>query len=205
MAVARITKLDAVNQLLRGIGKAPANTLEGPTSRWTRLAEDQVDETSRTVQLEGWGFNTQYDYILSVQAETGFITAPPNVARFQVKNEPWIILRGERLYDRKEQTFVFERAVEGMALLVFEFDELPESAKDYIAAKGARVMFETHVQDQAPQAITEKEVRTRATLTDRDTNEANFSMLDDEYTFPRLYGSSYVPGSPDLGYRGDRF
>lgn len=195
MPLQRLTKLEAVNQILQAIGQKPVNTLEGTTSRWALLAESEFNRSNREVQQSGWNYNQDSDFTLSVDAATGTIPVPASIIRFVIDGAPHITIRGDRLYDRKRNTNLFDMAECGTATQLLEFEELPEVVKHYVVAMSARRMYEGHVQDNAPRSLQQDEITARAQMIDYDTEEGQYNMLDDP-TIPYFRGSHLVPGTP---------
>ena len=58
MAVAATTELEAVNIMLAAIGEAPINSLIGTLPVDARIAQSTLTEVNKSVQSEGWSFNT---------------------------------------------------------------------------------------------------------------------------------------------------
>ena len=54
------TELQAVNTMLSTIGEAPVNSITGTTTVDVSVAKNILDETSMSVQSQGWNFNTNY-------------------------------------------------------------------------------------------------------------------------------------------------
>jgi hypothetical protein len=199
MATRRLTELDAVNRILSACGQKPANTVEGPTSAWTRNAKAVLDETNRQVQSSGWYFNTDPELTLSADAVTGEVPVPADIVRFLPLNEPWIVVRAGKLYDRKEGTFVLSQAKEGYCVRILDFEDLPEEAIAYITAKAARKTYSRYIGSQEnAQNLFFEEREAHAALLDIHCEAGMFSMMDDP-TLPFIQGSSYVPSS----YRND--
>lgn len=196
MPIQRITQLDAVNEILGACGQKPVNSLEGATSQWARIALNQLEIADRQIQSEGWHFNTDPDVTLSVETVSGEIPVASNVIRFEVHDEPWITVRGAKLYDRLNQTFRLETARAGLMLSLLEWDDLPEDARRYIVSKAARKTYEQFVgAAENRQNLFQEELTARAALIDMDTEAAGYNMMDDPH-LPLLRGSMYVPGSP---------
>ena len=59
--IAKATKLAAVNTIISNIGQAPVTTLE-TGNPLVEMAEQILNEISRSVQSEGWVFNTEFHY-----------------------------------------------------------------------------------------------------------------------------------------------
>ena len=56
------TELQAVNTMLSVIGEAPVNSITGTTTVDVSVAKNILDETSMSIQSQGWNFNTNYEY-----------------------------------------------------------------------------------------------------------------------------------------------
>ena len=202
--MSRLTKLEAANQVLSSIGEAPVNTIEGQTSMMARLAVRELDKTTRSVQLEPWHFNRVREMTLSVDATTGFIQVPESVSRFDVPDEPSVIVRGDRLFDRARNSFVFDRGVTGSAIILLSFEELPEEAKELVVAQASKQLYAQHVGSAEGQRnLYELWVQARALMVDWDCEMADYNMMDDP-TMPFFRGSYLVPGAPRNGYEYTR-
>ena len=189
-------QLAAVNRILAAQGLPPVNTIDGDTSKNTQIALSMLRQASTDIQSEGWAFNTEYEYPLSVDAATGFINIPENITRWFSDAEPWLIQRGSRLYNRQDKTYIFTTAVDGTAQFELEWNELPLEAKTCIAARAARVTYEQYVgADETRQNLYLEEKNATMVLDQREADTGHASMLNDA-TLPYLKGSSYVPGSP---------
>ena len=110
MVLARTTKLQAVNKALQMMGEAPLNSLQGLFGLGN-LAETTIDSVSRKVQTEGWSFNTDYQVSLVRDSTTNHISVGDNVSRVVVDPYDYpdydVVQRGQKLYDRKNNTYVF--------------------------------------------------------------------------------------------------
>lgn len=72
-----MTTLDAVNEILAGVNEPPATALDTGGSTDVAEAETFLDRSNRTVQEEGWTFNTRDPYEIttaSVVVTVGAIT-----------------------------------------------------------------------------------------------------------------------------------
>ena len=67
----RMTKLEAVNVMLRSVGETPANSLTSGLPQ-ASSAEAFLDDTNRRVQLRGWHVNTRYSFTLTKNADNEF-------------------------------------------------------------------------------------------------------------------------------------
>ena len=65
MAVAETTELECINIMLAAIGEAPINSLVGTLPVDARIAQSTLTEVNKSVQSEGWSFNTETDVTLT--------------------------------------------------------------------------------------------------------------------------------------------
>ena len=138
------TELAAINAMLSGIGEAPVNSLSDATAD-VSVARSVLAEVSREVQAEGWQWNTDDDFPLRPDA-SGAIRLHPSVIRlhFREPDERQLILRGDRVYDRKRHTFLFPADTLFLVTLtaLLPFDQLPETCRRYVTLKALRVFQE---------------------------------------------------------------
>ena len=138
-----MTELDAVNELLMSIGQAPVSTLEVSGLRDVNIAKQELSKVSRRVQTEGWNFNTDSGYELSPDID-GHILIPNGVLKVDPTNktENYVLRRhdtkGLCLYNRDDRTFVFTEAVECDIVWGFAFEDMPETARAYVATSAGR-------------------------------------------------------------------
>ena len=107
MALARTTKLEAVNKALQMMGEAPINSLQGLFGLGN-LAETTINSVSRKLQTEGWSFNTDYEVDLMRNSTTNEISVGTSTTRVYVDPYDYpdvdVVQRGSRLYDLKNNT-----------------------------------------------------------------------------------------------------
>ena len=138
------TVLDAVNVLLAAIGEQPITVLGDTVSADVALAQVVLLEVSREVQTNGWSWNTERQYKLLPDVNTGKISLPTNCVRWTTDPEKHgypttIFQRGGELYDTKEHSSSFTDAVYGDMVILLDFPDMPEAARGYITARSARV------------------------------------------------------------------
>lgn len=177
------TQLDAVNTLLSTIGETPVTSLTGQNPSEVAVALNTLNEITRTVQNEGWFFNTEEDYPLAPDSG-GYINTPANVLSVVVpanSGPGWLFqisLRGSKLYNLTEHTYIFTDAVKAKIIFALEWDELPETARTYITIRSGRVFQERVVGSQTLTQFTESdEARARSALINDDARARGASML----------------------------
>jgi len=181
MTVAATTELECINIMLAAIGEAPVNSLTGTVPVDVRLAQSTLTEVNKQVQSEGWSFNTEIDVTLSRDGSNN-IPLGTDVLRVdaQTHDHPSIdpIQRGLKLYDRKNNTFVFDENVKCTVVYFRSFDELPEQARSYMTIKAARIFIDRLISDQSLRTYTqEDEIRARSILMETDLSNADHNML----------------------------
>ena len=148
MVLARTSKLQAVNKALQMMGESPLNSLQGLFGLGN-LAETTVDSVSRKVQVEGWSFNTDYQMTLTRDSTTNEISVGTNVSRVVIDPYEYydvdVVQRGSRLYDRKNNTYVFSINLKADMTVILDWDDLPEHARVYIMTKAGKELQENMI------------------------------------------------------------
>ena len=181
MTVAATTELECINIMLAAIGEAPVNSLTGTVPVDVRIAQSTLTEVNKQVQAEGWSFNTEIDVTLTRNASNNVVLGT-DVLRVdaQTHDHPSIdpIQRGLKLYDRKNNTFIFDEDLKCTVVYFRSFDELPEQARSYMTIKAARIFVDRFVSDQSLRTYTEgDEIRARSVLMETDLSNADHNML----------------------------
>lgn len=137
MTLLPTTELEAVNNMLVTVGEAPVNTLEGSSLSEVTIARSILSDVSRAVQVNGLHCNTESNYPLPVDSD-GHIIVPTNTLRVSADDGSNITLRGGKLYDLTNHTFVFTAPVTVSITFFLAFEDLPSHIKNYIAVSAAR-------------------------------------------------------------------
>ena len=181
MVLARTTKLEAVNKALQMMGESPLNSLQGLFGLGN-LAETTINSVSRKVQTEGWSFNTDYQQSLVRDSSTKHISVGDNVSRVVVDQFEYpdveVVQRGKKLYDRKNNTYVFTHDLKADVTYILDWDDLPEHARVYIMTKTGRELQENMIGSKDLTEINvllEQEVR--AQFIEEETTLSEHNML----------------------------
>jgi hypothetical protein len=171
------TLLEATNAVLAGIGELPVNSIPDSGLSEAVLAKDTVLEVSREIQALGLHCNTDIRYKLTPDTQ-GFITVPTNVLKIDAhyRDEDYVI-RGSRLYDRTNQTFIFTKPVEVDIVWLLDFEELPEVVRRYVTIRAARLFQKRVVGSEGLHGLSEEdEQRAYAAVMQEEilTEDANF-------------------------------
>jgi len=157
------TQLQAINQMLVGIGQAPVVSLDIANPE-IATALSIIESVNREVQGEGWNFNTEINYPFTPDID-GTITVPNGILQISDNKNSNVqkyqtVLRNGKLYDKISHSFTFPTADPLLCdiVILFEFEDLPQVFQDYIARRAARVfagsvvgskeMFQFNAQDE---------------------------------------------------------
>lgn len=178
-----LTKLNAINICLNSVGEPSVNALDDAGVD-ANIAADLIDEVSRSVQVRGWHWNTEY-HTLSPDT-LGFMYLPANVGKIDSVGDSRgldVIQRGLRLYDKTNNTYKFEHPVELVIVVILAFEELPLSCRTYIAYQAAQ-MFQARMlgSDSIDAKLKEIAERAYSELMRDDLETSDPNMLNDSWT-----------------------
>lgn len=135
------TMLEAVNRCLLAIGEAPVSDLtDSSTSADVESAFAILQSVNREVQVEGWNFNTEERIAIAPNSD-GHLVLPEGTLRVDstyLSRDIRVVMRGARLYDRRNHTYVFSDPVVCDLVVLLSFEELPEYARRYITIRAVR-------------------------------------------------------------------
>lgn len=179
------TELNAVNTMLSAIGETPVNSLSGSVPVSVTNARNILAEVSRNVQVIGWHFNTDKDYPLSPDVD-GYIAIPSNMIQVDLNEQLYkgrydSIVRAGKLYDRLEHTNVWTETVKANVTWLFDFEELPEVAKQYITIRAARVFAARQITSVEVEQFTEKdEYKALVNLQDAEGEDGDYNIFNND-------------------------
>ena len=191
----KTTKLQAVNTILSFMGEAPINSLADATGVGdVSMSESVLDEITREVLSNGWHFNTNFDVEHTPDANKEIVLSDTvlkidtDVGRYGTMD---ITLRGNKLYNRKGNTFEFEAPIKTTEVIELPWDDLPEVARRYITLRAARVNQDRSLGSPDLQKMgVQEEMVAMASLREYDTEGADYSVFD-----------SYLPAMTVSDYR----
>jgi hypothetical protein len=90
-----------------------------------------------------------------------------------------IIIRGNRLYNRATNSFVFAESLTVIQVHLFDFDELPEVAKRYITIRAARIFQDRMVGSTTLHGFNaQDEVMALAKMTEYENEVGDYTIFD---------------------------
>ena len=199
MTTAATTELESVNIMLAAIGESPVNTLTGTLPVDVRLAQSTLTEVNKEVQSEGWSFNTEIDVTQQRDSSTQQINLSTDILRIDpnIHQHPTIdaIQRGLKLYDRLNNTYIFDEDLICTVVYFRTFVEIPEPARRYITIKAARIFVDRLVSDDGLRTYTQQdEVRARAILMETDLANGDHNLLRGDPSLTSVF-DTYSPSN----------
>ena len=184
--------------MLAARGEAPVNTLTGSLPVDVKIAQSTLVEINKSVQAEGWSFNTETDVTFTPNAAKQIIL-PTDVLRIDanIHQHPDVdpIQRWLKLYDRLNNTFEFDEDLICTVVYFREYKEIPEQARSYINIRAARIFVDRLVSDQGLRTYTkEDEIRARVTLTETDLANGDHNILRGDPSLTTVFGT-YTPAN----------
>ena len=191
------TELSAVNQILGAVGQAPIQTLD-QTNPDVDIAYATLIDVSRSVQAEGWNFNSENQYPL-IPDTSGYIYVTSEMLAIDLSDIPenrgyQVTQRDGKLYNKTDHTFVWDNTSIFKCDIVWlvDFKSCPQVFQDYIIAKASVLTSIKMVGDKDQYVLLQdRERSTRANLVEQDCNQANYSMLG--YSTGENFYYSYQP------------
>lgn len=153
-------KLDAINQMLESINQTPVTTILNNQHPDVLAAISVLNRVSKQVQSMGWWFNTDYNLTLAYNPLTNEVVVPGNTLGVD-PSDPDVnyIQRGTRLYDPENSTFEIGKSVDVDIKVELNFENLPEIAAQYIAAKAEAKFVSNSTGDQNKLAELRQDVK----------------------------------------------
>lgn len=180
------TELEAVNEMLMSIGQAPVSTLAVSGIQDVNTAKMVLSRVHRFVLTYGFDFNTDAAYTLTPDID-GYLKVPEGVLRIDpTEKYSELIARthpteGRAIWNKADQTWEFDEPVDFKIVWGTPFDELPESAKAFIAIAASRKFQAQTIGSSALLAFTaDDEDRAWALLLrdDRGTRDTNMFRVN---------------------------
>ena len=186
------TELDAVNSILMSVGESPVNTLTVQSPE-VAIAQKTLQQVCREVQAEGWVFNTEHEYPITLDSSNHCVI-PQNVLEIDLSHarhgDHFNVIRKKdngitKLYDKIEHQFNFESVNESKLycdiVWMIDFEDLPQVFKDYITVRASRIASNRMVSDpNASELIGTDEQLARALAVEYDTRVADHNIFSNQ-------------------------
>jgi hypothetical protein len=189
-AIGLTTELEAVNEMLNAIGEGQVSSLDlgnADVQQCVRLLRDH----SRKVQKRGWWFNRDEDFELTPDGD-GYLVLPSNTLKVDPSAEdrhekPWV-QRGLKLYDPVDHTFVFTEVVKVDLVTGLPWDDLPQTARDFITASAGLEFVDTDIAGELRHTFTtQRRDAAMLELLKEDAEASDHNMFRDSYSGQEIY------------------
>ena len=182
-----MTKLEAVNICLKSIGEPQVDSLAA-VDLDVQVASDLVDEVSRTVLNKGWNWNTRV--VTLTPDNNGHILLPANTAKIDTAETDYYtnaVQRGTKLFDLKNGTYVFTKSMKLEIVELLPFEDVPLSAKCFIAYQAAMMMQQRYLgSDGVDKNLKEKTKEAWNDMLRDDLKSGDNNMLSDSWSSGRI-------------------
>ena len=186
------------------VGESPVNTLTVQSPE-VAIAQSTLRQVCREVQAEGWKFNTETEYPITLDTNDQCIV-PNNVLQIDINhfkhlNDYDVVRKDDngivKLYDLIKHQFEFENTSEDKLycdiIWMIDFELIPQVFKDYITIRASRIASNRMVNNpQAAELIAQDESLARALVTEYDTNQGDYNVFNDQQ-YSTNPGSVYRP------------
>mgnify|MGYP003951789789 FL=1 len=193
-----VNELEAVNMLLAAVGEAAVSSLETATTVDVTQAKNLLSNINREVQQKGWHFNTEWDVVLSLDSDSRIPLGTTVLSIYSPTKMTTI--RGREgspfLYDLDNNTFTWTTSVnDAVTITLLDFEDIPQTARQYITTKAARIFQEEIVGQVSAEAVNrQEEVEAYADLLDDEGERSGYNVgygTRDMYNTTKLYRKTW--------------
>ena len=174
------------------VGESPVNTLTVQSPE-VAIAQKTLRQVCREVQAEGWMFNTENEYPITLNSDNHCLI-PPDVLQIDINhfkhfNDFDVVRRNddgtEKLYDLIKHRFNFDNTSENKLYVdiiwMRSFEEIPQVFKDYITIRASRIASNRMVSDpNASELIGTDENLARALAVEYDTKQCDYNIFNNQ-------------------------
>lgn len=129
--------IDSINILLQSIGELPIETLDDVDNVLeAQLATDTLWESKRNILAVGWDLNTDTEYEMNPETD-GTINVLAQILDVTVEGSN-IVVRGNKLWDKDNNTPYFDGPVYCTIKWNLDFDTLTHPLRHYITCHAAK-------------------------------------------------------------------
>lgn len=178
-----MTKLEAVNIVLRAGGGRGVGVLDTGGASTASDVERMLDEKEKQIQARGWHYNTRVDVELTPDGN-GYIDKPATAFTADTYGQDAgrdVVWNGDRLYDRDENTQVFTGSLRFEIIDRWEFHCIPDPIARWIAHEVSVEFWRSRI---APSQLVfierdRKDARVQAHQFESDHSDTNILDSDD--------------------------
>ena len=182
MQLTPLTELEAVNLLLASINESPINTLEAIQDIDAVNALNTLRMVNRQFQSRGWSFNTFESYVFNPDVYSKKIKWLDTILHIKSSDGNKYVKRGQYFYNMTGQSFTFTRPIQAEVILLSDFEDMPEAARNYITAKAAAEFALKFLGDDSlVNGLQAREQEAWAYFHEYEMNSNDYNMLENTY------------------------
>jgi hypothetical protein len=176
-----MTKLEAINAMLRRLGLTPVSSLDTGGLSTQAHAERFLDDADRACQAKGWHFNTRRVVTLARDANNK-LPVPANTYRIDTdgaSSDQDVSVVGGFLFDLDNNTDVWGSDLVVTYVVHSDFADLPQTFADYIITEAAYAYNRAHKKDQSLDGMLRDEAARRwSACRTEDFERADVNLLN---------------------------
>ena len=175
-----MTELEAVNILLAAIGEAAVSSLETATTVEVTQAKKLLSNVNRAAQQKGWHFNTEWDVVLTRDADDRIPLSESILSVYQPGQLMTIRGRSGSMfaYDLDNNTFTWTKNLNNaVTITLLDFIDTPNTFRQYVTTRAARIFQEEIVGQVSAETVNrQEEAEAYADLLDDDAERAGLNV-----------------------------
>ena len=175
-----MTELQAVNLLLSAIGEAAVSSLETATTVEVTQAKNLLSNVNRAAQQKGWHFNTEWDVVLTRDADDRIPLSESILSVYQPGQLMTIRGRSGSMYayDLDNNTFTWTKNLNNaVTITLLDFIDSPNTFRQYVTTRAARIFQEEIIGQVSAETVNrQEEAEAYADLLDDDAERAGLNV-----------------------------
>ena len=175
-----MTELQAVNLLLSAIGEAAVSSLETVTTVEVTQAKNLLSNVNRAAQQKGWHFNTEWDVVLTRDADDRIPLSESILSVYQPGQLMTIRGRSGSMfaYDLDNNTFTWTKNLNNaVTITLLDFIDTPNTFRQYVTTRAARIFQEEIVGQVSAETVNrQEEAEAYADLLDDDAERSGLNV-----------------------------
>ena len=175
-----MTELQAVNLLLSAIGEAAVSSLETVTTVEVTQAKNLLSNVNRAAQQKGWHFNTEWDVVLTRDADDRIPLSESILSVYQPGQLMTIRGRSGSMfaYDLDNNTFTWTKNLNNaVTITLLDFIDTPNTFRQYVTTRAARIFQEEIIGQVSAETVNrQEEAEAYADLLDDDAERSGLNV-----------------------------
>ena len=175
-----MTELQAVNLLLSAIGEAAVSSLETATTVEVTQAKNLLSNVNRAAQQKGWHFNTEWDVVLTRDADDRIPLSESILSVYQPGQLMTIRGRSGSMfaYYLDNNTFTWTKNLNNaVTITLLDFIDTPNTFRQYVTTRAARIFQEEIIGQVSAETVNrQEEAEAYADLLDDDAERSGLNV-----------------------------